>query len=109
MDDIKLVRLQSGVDIICEYINVGNTIFIKKPMTVYMDYEDDESNLIMRHWLPIELISIDETVMDAKDVLCICEPTEQLIQFYTNIIEEELEENELDSIDDIIDNNTKLH
>ena len=109
MDDIKLVRLQYGVDIICEYINVGNTVFIKKPMTVYMDYDDEASNLIMRHWLPIELIVSDETIIDTKDVLCVCEPTEELIQFYTNIIEEELDENELDSIDDIIENNTKLH
>ena len=106
MDEIKLLRLTCGMDIVCEYLNIGNTCFLKNPMTVFMDYDNDDSNLIMRHWSPIELIETNETIMDAKDILCVFDPTEELISFYNKVI---AEDNELDSVDDIIEKNTKLH
>jgi len=106
MDEIKLLRLTCGMDIVCEYLNIGNTCFLKNPMTVFMDYEGEESNLIIRHWSPIELIQTNETIMDAKDILCVFDPTEELIAFYNKVI---AEDNELDSVDDIIEKNTKLH
>jgi len=109
MDEIKLIRLQCGTDIICEYLNIGNSCFIKNPMTAFMDYTEDDSTLILKHWSPVELIEMDDTIMDIKDVLCVFTPTEQLIEFYTRIVSEE-DDDVMDSVDDIIDkNNNRIH
>lgn len=90
MDEIKLLRLHCGTDIICDYLNIGNTCFIKNPMVVFMDYEDEfEPHLLMRHWSPIDFIKSDETIIMDRDILCVYEPTDAIVEFYTNIIEKE--------------------
>jgi len=106
MDEIKLLRLHCGTDIICDYLNIGNTCFIKNPMVVFMDYDNDDSNLIMRHWSPIEIISTNETILDVKDVLCVFDPTEEVVAFYHKVM---AEEDDTESIDEILEKNTRIH
>ena len=80
---VKILRLQDGLDIICEHKNVSGINFIKNPMVVFLDYESDEPELVMQHWIPNELVKTNETTISDIDILCTFEPTDALEEYYT--------------------------
>ena len=80
---VKILRLQDGLDIICEHKNIYGINFIKNPMVVYLDYESEEPDLVMQHWIPNELVKTNETTIADHDILCVFEPTEALEEYYT--------------------------
>ena len=80
---VKILRLQDGLDIICEHKNVSGINFIKNPMVVFLDYESEEPDLVMQHWIPNELVKNNETTISDIDILCAFEPTDALEEYYT--------------------------
>ena len=87
MTDVKIIRLHDGLDIICEHTHISGVNFIKHPMVVYLDYESEQPDLIMQHWIPYELVKDNETSLASHDVLCTFEPTDTLKEFYLLNIE----------------------
>ena len=84
---IKILRLQDGLDIICEHTYMSGINVVKNPMVVFLDYEEDEPELVMQHWIPIDLVKKNETAIFNADILCTFEPTEALVEFYQTNIE----------------------
>lgn len=87
MGMVKIVRLNDGLDLIGEIEDIPNITRIKYPMVVYLDYEEEEPELIMQQWLPIDLVTDTEVVLNDKDVLCSFTPTAALIEYYNTNIE----------------------
>jgi len=84
---IKILRLQDGLDIICEHTHMSGINVVKNPMVVFLDYEEEEPELVMQHWIPIDLVTQNETTISDADILCVFEPTEALVEFYQTNIE----------------------
>jgi len=84
---IKILRLQDGLDIICDHTHMSGINVVKNPMVVFLDYEEEEPELVMQHWIPIDLVTKNETTISDADVLCTFEPTEALVEFYQTNIE----------------------
>ena len=61
-NNIKIVRLRNGEDIIGSLANVCNgNMDIIEPMSVAVE-EGPHARLIMSHWLPVQLIKKNETI-----------------------------------------------
>ena len=84
---VKILRLQDGLDIICEHTHMSGINVVKNPMVVFLDYEEDEPELVMQHWIPIDIVKQNETTISDANVLCMFDPTETLVEFYQNNIE----------------------
>ena len=106
MDNIKIIRLITGEDIVAQVSS--NTIIghydLFYPMAVDLDYSHSKIQLLMNHWLPMQIIK--EPLVTIKDniVICIIEPSEDLCEYYESTIhrlEELLETNQM--IDNISD------
>lgn len=116
MTDVKIIRLHDGLDIICEHKHISGVNFIKHPMVVYLDYESEQPDLIMQHWIPYELVKENETNINDIDILCMFEPTDTLKEFYTlnieglkksiqkrNYVDEHKDDMDQSSLDEILD------
>ena len=87
MDNIKIVRLKNGDDIIGQFTANGiNSYDIIEPMTVDLEYRGKEAGLVMRHWLPVQLIKSNEVVLAKQDILCVIEPADDFCEYYENTI-----------------------
>lgn len=84
---VKILRLQDGLDIICEHKNTAGINSIKNPMVIYLDYESDEPEMVMEHWIPNELVKNDETTISDNDILCVFDPSDALVEYYTSNME----------------------
>jgi hypothetical protein len=111
---IKIVRLQSGEDIIAGYLqdNESELVMLDNPMHLIFKRTPRGTVMMMMPWLPIELIKDNMATIYATDILTVVEPKEMLIEYYGNLINHEqlrairdntLAENLQDRIDDMND------
>lgn len=89
MNQVVLIRLQSGEDIIANYKQNDDkeTIMVHEPMTVLMKRTTDgKPVMMMLPWLPVELIKNNQACIYNDDVLFIIELKDSLVDFYNKTI-----------------------
>jgi hypothetical protein len=85
--EIKILRLKNGEDIVGNIsLNDNGMYDIMEPMTVDVDYRGKEAGLIMQHWLPVQLLKKNQTVISQNDVLCLIEPADEFCEYYSNTV-----------------------
>ena len=104
MDNVRIIRLKDGEDIIASYHqNSKGIIEMYDPMTLfYKRLSAGKSMLLMSPWLPIELVQSNSACISMNEVLTIIEPRTALIEYYNNAVVEanEVVANFTDQIDD---------
>ena len=115
MDNIKIVRLKNGEDIVGQIVSLKDSYDVIEPMTVDVEYRNKEAGLVMRHWLPVQLIKHNEINIKTNDVLCLLDPSEDFAEYYVNTVEkihdllkaknlvDELDDDEVNDIMDALD------
>ena len=98
--DVRIVRLQSGEDLIAEYDEQSEqgTVYLQNPMNLmFKRLPTGKAVMLMSPWLPLELIEGSGTWLYSQDVLTVMQPKPSLIKYYHNSITElqqEMLENE---------------
>lgn len=88
MDNIKMVRLQNGEDIIgIISSNTDGVYNVSHPMSVEITSRNGVPLLGMSNWLPVQLVKTNEVVITDKDIICMIEPSEDFIEYYNNTVE----------------------
>jgi hypothetical protein len=112
--NIKIVRLQSGEDIIANYLEdeENDTVLLDKPMHIILKrLPNNKTIMMMMPWLPVELIKENEAILYASDILSVFEPREDLVEHYDSVLnqfEEALNSDEEDDEDDSIDGEMEI-
>ena len=85
---IKLIRLQSGEDIIAGLTedSESNMVMLDNPMHLIFKRTSQGTVMFMLPWLPIELNKDNIATIVTDDILTIVEPKDDLIEYYGNII-----------------------
>jgi hypothetical protein len=102
---VKLLRLQSGEDIIADIIedDQHDAVLVSNPMTViFRRLPTGRAVMMMAPWLPIELIEVNAATLYTADILTIIEPKASMIEYYQNACSEASEMMEDDSIDEAL-------
>jgi SAM-dependent MidA family methyltransferase len=88
MDNIKIVKLRNGEDLVgtLTSTDIGN-YRLEEPMSFEIDFRHNSSGLIMRHWLPVQLVKKNEIELTQKDILAIIEPADDFCEYYWNTVE----------------------
>jgi hypothetical protein len=86
-NNIKIVRLQNGEDIMGCFTANNENFDVSEPMAVHVEHNGKEAGLMMRHWLPVQLIKKNEITLEHKDILCVLEPSEEFCEYYLNTVE----------------------
>ena len=84
---VKLLRLQSGEDIIADIIEdeQHDAVLVSNPMTViFKRLPTGRAVMMMAPWLPIELIEVNAATLYTADILTMVEPKEAMIEYYQN-------------------------
>jgi hypothetical protein len=88
MDNIKIVRLQNGEDLIGDItFRADGSFNIYEPMVVEIDFRGKHAGLVMHHWLPLQLIKKNEITLMPKDIIFITEPTDDFSEYYMHTVE----------------------
>ena len=83
--NIKIVRLQSGEDVICNYYadDENGVVLLADPMhLIFKRMPTGRTVMMMMPWLPIEIIKDNSAIVYDSDILTIIEPKDELIHYY---------------------------
>jgi hypothetical protein len=89
MDNIKIIRMQSGEDIIASMIEdkEEGIVTLNNPMTVLFKRQiTGKSVMMMVPWLPVEIIQNNIAAVYSTDVLTVFEPKESLVNYYNKAV-----------------------
>jgi len=90
-NNIKIVRLQSGEDIMADMIQdeENDTILLDNPMhIIFKRIPTGQTVMMMMPWLPIEIIKENSAIVYGSDILTIIEPKDDLVEYYGNVVVE---------------------
>ena len=95
MHNVKLIRMQSGEDIMASMFEDENSdqIQINDPMRiVFRRLPTGQTMMMMMPWLPVELIKENIAMIYSSDIVTVVEPKESMIRYYDKLVERTLEE-----------------
>ena len=88
-NNIKIVRLQSGEDIMADIIQdeENDTVMLDNPMQViFKRIPTGQTVMMMMPWLPIEIIKENNAILYASDILTFIEPKDDLVDYYGTVV-----------------------
>ena len=98
MHNVKIVRLQSGEDIIAHYKEDDKEegmVLLDNPMVlIFKRMPTGKAIMMMAPWLPIELVEENQAWLYTSDILTVIQPKASLVDYYTNAITEASEDME---------------
>ena len=90
-NNIKIVRLQSGEDIIADTImdDENDTVLLDNPMhVIFKRVPTGQTVMMMAPWLPLEIIKENNAVIYTSDILTIIDPKDEVVEYYGNVVVE---------------------
>ncbi len=103
---IKIIRLQSGEDIIATFSENKRTkkVTLENPMHIIFKRLNSKSGPVMYMvpWLPVEMLDEDKACFDSSNVLVTLEPKKDMSEYYQDLVVKSLE-NLKDIEDDIFE------
>lgn len=91
MDDIRIIRLQSGEDIIAEFKENAEEdgVELRNPMTVFFKRSSSgKAMMMLGPWIPFELIKGNSTWIYTQDILTVMTPRENIVSHYQEAVNE---------------------
>ena len=86
MNNIKIVRLQNGEDIVCSVDEIDGYYLINEPMAFQLSHKNDKHQIAMYHYLPVQVMKENQMMLCEKDILFIGEPTASFAEYYVSSI-----------------------
>lgn len=90
---IKIVRLQTGEDIISKITEDGESdmVLLDNPMRMIVKrVETGQSIFMMMPWLPIEVIKEDSAIIYNSDIITMVDPKDSLVEYYQSMVNESI-------------------
>ena len=90
---IKIVRLQTGEDIISSITEDVETdmVLLNNPMRMIIKrVQTGQTVFMMMPWLPIEVIKEDCAIIYNSDIITMVEPKDSLVEYYQNMVTESI-------------------
>ena len=100
-NNIKIVRLQSGEDVICNYYadEKNGQVLLGDPMhLIFKRMPTGKTVMVMMPWLPMEIIKDNSALIYDSDILTIVDPKDELIHYYNQNVFYSLEAAEGNSL-----------
>jgi len=90
MHNVKLIRMQSGEDIMASTFEQEDSdqIQVNDPMRiVFRRLPTGQTVMLMMPWLPVELIKENMAMIYYSDIVTVVEPKESMIRYYDKLVE----------------------
>jgi hypothetical protein len=84
----KIIRMQSGEDIIADVHNEPNYVKMDNPMRlVFRRLPTGQTMMLLAPWLPNELVEEDYATITNSDILTLFNPKVKLVEYYKKMVE----------------------
>lgn len=87
MEQIKILRLKNGEDIIGYVSDIDNGKYdITEPMSILLDMRTRDIGVIMRSWIPLQLVKTNKVQLSNNDIMFLIDPADDFCEYYSNTV-----------------------
>lgn len=87
-ENIKIIRLQGGEDIIADCLEDTNHLILGNPMhLIFKRGVNNAKIMVLLPWLPVEIISENIASVPHKDILLSLQPKKDMIDYYLETVQ----------------------
>jgi hypothetical protein len=108
----QIIKLQNGTDLIANVSLNDSHYILEEPMEFGIDFRGNQNGLIMKHYLPVQLLKKNSIEIHTKDVLSVMEPEDEFCEYYINTVAKIKElikaRNFVDSMDSMTDDEINM-
>ena len=85
----RIIKLLNGEDLIANVsLNDTGNYTLDEPMSFYIDARNpNNAGLIMKHWLPVQLLKKNSIEIQSKDILSFLDPEDEFRDYYVDTIQ----------------------
>ena len=87
MNKIQIIRLKNGDELIANVSVTGTNYLLEEPMLFMLDGRGNRGQLMMQHYLPVQLLKKNEINISLSEIFAVMEPDDEFAEFYQNQIE----------------------
>ena len=87
MENIKIVRLKSGEDVIGYVTEDENMVIIGYPMIVDLVKSQGVQSFVIQSWMPHQLFKHNEATLWLDDILFMSEVPDEFIIYYEDMVD----------------------
>jgi hypothetical protein len=86
MNKIQIVRLKNGDELIANVSVTGTNYLLEEPMLFMLDGRGHRGQLMMQHYLPVQLLKRNEINISLSEIFAVMEPDDEFAEFYQHQI-----------------------
>jgi hypothetical protein len=86
MQEIKIVRLKNGEDIISIVQQENEGVNLLEPMAIEFHSRGQNTGMVMSYWLPIQLTDANEVFMKNENIMCMMDPNKEFLDYYVKAL-----------------------
>lgn len=88
MRNVKIIRMITGEDVICNFIEDALGTHMMEPLEISVKHtKSGKPNIILRNWIPIELVSDNITRVNPRNIIAVFDVNETISEYYSNTMD----------------------
>lgn len=83
MKNVKIVRMISGEDVICDLVEDDSGTHMVDPLEIAIKFSKRNGNtIVLKNWLPIEIVGTNSARVNPRNIIAVVEVKEDVIEYY---------------------------
>lgn len=88
MRNVKIVRMITGEDVICNFIEDDEGTHMSEPLEVSVKFgKSGEPAVILKNWIPLELVNDNITRVNPRNIIAVFDVNDTVIEYYSNTMD----------------------
>lgn len=121
MRNVKIVRMLTGEDVICDFVEDEGGTYMVEPLEINMKMHKGNATVVLKNWLPVEIINDNLARVNPRNIIAVFDASETVSEYYdetmtkinkailaSSKIKEENEDNMMDVMEAIMESQGKI-
>lgn len=87
MRNVKIVRMITGEDVICDFIEDAVGTHFKEPLEISFKVSKGQPIVVLKNWLPVEVINDNFARVNPRNIVAVFDASESVSEYYGNTME----------------------
>ena len=82
MRNVKIVRMITGEDVICDFVEDEGGTYMVEPLEISMKKHKGNATVVLANWLPIEIINDNLARVNPRNIIAVFDASASVSEYY---------------------------
>ena len=82
MRNVKIVRMITGEDVICDFIEDEGGTYMVEPLEISLKNSKGNATVVLANWLPLEIINDNLARVNPRNIIAVFDASASVSEYY---------------------------